>query len=130
MDVNHDGKLRFNETELQKSMFDKIDANHDSALTVNEIKDLIAHLQEKLNALETSADMDSSHTVTLSSGVQSTVTIVEPTSQLIVSSPVAISSSSADISSSSIQSTLLKASPSSELDDLIIDLDNATAHLQ
>ena len=135
MDVD---KLRLNETGLQKSMFDKIDKNRDSALTVDEVKDLIANLEEKLNALETSASIDSSHMVTVSSGVQlvSTMTIMETTSQPIVSSAVDISlsttviSSSADISSSPVaaQSTLLKASPSS-IGDLIEDLEDFAAQL-
>lgn len=130
MDVNNDDKLRLNETGLQKPMFDKLDTDHDSALTVDEIKHLMAYLEEKLNAFETSTNMDSSYTVTLSSGVQS---VVEATSQLLVSSPVDISSSSTVISSSSedissspvaVQSTLLKASPSS---DLIKELSDALA---
>ena len=131
MDVD---KLRLNETGLQKIMFDKIDKNHDSTLTVDEVKDLMANLEEKLNALETN-----SHMVTLSSGVQlvSTMTAVETTSQPVVSSQVDISlsttviSSSADISSSPVaaQSTLLKASPSS-IGDLIEDLEDFAAHYQ
>ena len=138
-DVDGDDKLRLNETEFHKQDFDKFDKDGDSFLTVDKIKKLKAKLEEKLNALEMSTSTDSSHIVTLSSGVQS-ISTMTVTSQPVIPSPVAISSlttvissSSADISDISsspvaVKSLVLIASPSStsnDLDDLVKDLDAA-----
>ena len=133
MDVDNDDKLRFNETGFKKPTFDNIDTDGNSVITVDEIKTLKAKFEEKLNALETSTNVDSSHAVTLSSGVP-TMTVVVTTPQPLVSSPVAISSSTTvissttDISSSpvAVKSLVLNVSPSStssDLDELGNDLD-------
>lgn len=139
MDVNGDDKLSFNETALSKDTFNKIDLNGDSVITIDEIKNITAQLEDQLSALVilTSAATDISHVVTLSSEVHliASTVVVTTTSQPVISASQAIWFTSSDLvlspSSSSVvmssslvattQSLLMKTSPSVTIDFTEID---------
>lgn len=135
--MNKDDRLSINETKFAKVTFDKIDTNGDSYITVDELKNEITHLEDKLNALKmpVSTNVDDSYSVGLSSRVHFMTTTSQPviSSTVVATSPVIVASSTAVIASSSAQSTLTKASPSSstssELDEIMNDLAEATKDL-
>lgn len=142
MDVNHDNKLRYNETGFSKDLFNTIDKNSDSFITIDEVEKIKTHLEGELNALRTSlsADdmtlssaVDSSHPIatvvvmtttswpvtSLSHPVEITSSVMASSSAVISSSPTIILSSLGSISSSPVE---VKPSPSSDLNGAMQEL--------
>ena len=123
MDVDRDGKISFNETKLNKTIFNKISTD-DSYITVDDIKKIKAQLEEELNTMLEMSTAANSHIVTSSSEIHSvaTVVIVTTSSQPVISSPQAVTISSTKLgpsllsvisSSSPAPAISLRASPSS-----------------
>lgn len=147
MDVNHDNKLRINETSFSKDLFNKIDIDSNSFITIDEVENIKTRLEEELNALRTalstenmtlSSAVDSSHPITtvvvMTTTSQPVTSLFHPvgiTSSVMTSSSAVISSSPTIISSSLVSISSLpvevKPSPSSELgvmQDLSKDLED------
>ena len=122
--------MSINETKFSKNTFNKIDKNHDSIITIDEVKSKKAELENELNTLlETS---NGSHPEASSSGAELIATVISMLKSTITVVDVSVTSSSA-LSSSLVMlqtsSSLVKLSPTSvlnEFDDMFNELADAT----